>query len=295
MCASTLMGLNACELNQLHKNIMLDMLRITDAICKKHNIKYMLFAGTALGAVRHQGFIPWDDDLDIVMLRSEYNRFLEVAEIELDKEKYYLQKEFSSHWPMFFTKLRKNNTACMERYIPKDDKTHQGIYIDIFPCDNLSDSHIIRKIQFLASKVVIAKSLDKRGYLTDSIGKKAFMLFCRCLPLKLMHKITCGNDLKNTKLVHTFLGASSKYKKSVYPREWFTNVVYTKFGDEEYPISAYYDEMLTQLYGDYMTPHTPDERKCKVHADLVDTEKSYTEYLEWQKQQKITVYTRSIR
>ena len=283
------------DLDQLHKDILLDMLQVVDAICQKHNIRYTLFAGTALGAVRHQGFIPWDDDLDIVMLRSDYDRFLEIAETELDQEKYYLQKEFSAHWPMFFSKLRKNNTACIERYIPKDDETHQGIYIDIFPCDNLSDSCVIRKIQFLASKVVIAKSLDRRGYLTDSILKKVFIAVCRCLPLRLMYKITCANNSKNTKFVHTFLGASSKYKKSVYPREWFTNISYMKFADKEYPVSAHYDALLTQLYGDYMTPHTPDERKCKVHADLVDTEKSYTEYLEWQKQQKITVYTRSIR
>lgn len=278
-----------------HQIALLELLQIVDTICKKNKIGYMLFAGTALGAVRHQGFIPWDDDLDVVMMRSEYNRFLEVAIEELDAEKYYLQKEFSDHWPMFFSKLRKNNTACMERYTPKDKETHQGIYIDIFPCDNLSDNFVVRKIQFLASKVVVAKSLDRRGYLTDSSLKKCFMFGCRCLPLRLMHKLACCDNLKKTKYVHTFFGASSRYEKSIYPREWITETCLKPFENGEYPVSVYYDELLTQLYGDYMTPHTPDERKCKVHADLVDTEKSYTEYLEWQSKQKITVYTRSIR
>lgn len=279
----------------LHQKVLIELLSIFDKICKKYNIAYMLFAGTALGAVRHNGFIPWDDDLDIVMLRCDYDRFLEVAERELDIEKYYLQKEFSAHWPMFFSKLRKNNTACMERYIPKDKETHQGIYIDIFPCDNLSDNPILCKLQFLASKVVIAKSLNKRGYLTDSLLKKFFIFVCCCLPIKFMHRFACGCKIKNTKRVHTFFGASSKYEKSIYPREWMTETCLKPFECGEYPVSVQFDALLTQLYGDYMTPHTPDERKCKVHADLVDIEKPYTEYLEWQKNQKITLYTRSIR
>lgn len=67
-----------------------------------------------------------DDDLDIIMLRPEYDRFLALVPNELDSTAYYLQREFSEHWPMFFTKLRKNGTACIERYIPRDPLTHQG-------------------------------------------------------------------------------------------------------------------------------------------------------------------------
>lgn len=282
-------------MDKRYKEVLLELLSELENVCRKYNIQYMLFAGTALGAIRHHGFIPWDDDLDIVMLRDDYNRFLDVAIQELDLEKYYLQKEFSEHWPLFFSKLRKNNTACMERYIPKDKAIHQGIYIDIFPCDNLSDNRVIGKMQFWASKVVIAKSLDRRGYLTGSILKKIFMLFCRCMPLMPFHKFACGYHFKNTKCVHTFFGASSKFQKSVYSREWLTDVAFKSFENREYPVSRHYDALLTRLYGDYMTPPPPHERKCKVHADLVDTEHSYTDYLDWQENQKITVYTRSIR
>lgn len=143
-----------------HQKTMLNLLHEVERICQKHHISYMLFAGTLLGSVRHQGFIPWDDDLDIIMLRPEYERFLEIAPKELDAGSYYLQKEFSAHWPMFFSKLRKNGTACIERYIPKDKQTHQGVFIDIFPCDNLRDHVFLQKLQFFASKIVIAKSLD---------------------------------------------------------------------------------------------------------------------------------------
>ena len=134
-----------------HQLLLLEMLKEVDKICKKHDISYSLFAGSALGAIRHQGFSPWDDDLDIVMLRKDYERFLAIAETELDPEQYFLQKEFSEHWPMFFSKLRKNGTACIERQRPKDRLMHQGIYIDIFPCDNLSDHGVVRKLTLVGS------------------------------------------------------------------------------------------------------------------------------------------------
>ena len=120
-----------------HQTVLMELWYVFDSNCARNHIKYQLYAGSALGAVRHHGIIPWDDDLDVVMLREDYNRFMGIAESELDKNQYFLQREFTEHWPMFFSKLRKNNTACIERYIPKDWETHMGIYIDIFPCDKL--------------------------------------------------------------------------------------------------------------------------------------------------------------
>lgn len=280
---------------QEHQAVLLELLNTFDAVCKKHNIKYTLFAGTALGAVRHQGFIPWDDDLDVVMLRSEYERFLQIAQSELDQETYFLQKEYSEHWPMYFSKLRKNNTACIERYVPKDPMTHQGVYIDIFPCDNLSDNALTQKFQYLASKIIIAKSLKKRGYLTDNSAKKVFMVLCSILPLRPILKFTKRQNENNSEWVHTFLGGGAKFEKNIYPRKWFTETVMLPFMNGAYPVSGYYDEMLHQLYGDYMTPIPAAQRGCKVHAVLVDVENSYTNYLKWQREQKITEFSRSIR
>ena len=158
-----------------HQKLLLEMLKDLDAVCRRHGIPYQLFSGTALGAVRHQGFIPWDDDLDIVMLRRDYERFFTEASGDFDEKLYFVQREFTEHWPMQFSKLRRNGTTCMEKYHPKDPKMHQGVYIDIFPCDNLSDFRLMRGVQFLASKVVIAKALYARGYETDSRLKKVFI------------------------------------------------------------------------------------------------------------------------
>lgn len=278
-----------------HQLMMLEMLSEVDRICKKNNITYMIFAGTLLGAVRHNGFIPWDDDLDIVMLRQEYEQFLNVAKEELDPEIYYVQSEFSSHWPMFFSKLRRNGTACVERYVPKDRYTHMGVYIDIFPCDNLYNNLFMRRLQFFASKVVIAKALDARGYSTDRIEKKVFILFSHLMVNRPLVKFVQHRNGIKTNMVHTFFGASSKYGKNIYPREWFCQMTSLLFEGQFFSAPSQYHKLLSQLYGDYMILPSESERNQKVHGEIVDLEHSYDEYWEIQKTIHFTEYTRSIR
>lgn len=278
-----------------HQAVLMELWSVFDSICERNQIKYQLYAGSALGAVRHHGIIPWDDDLDVVMLREDYNRFMDVAESELDANRYFLQREFTEHWPMFFSKLRKNNTACIERYIPKDWDTHMGIYIDIFPCDNLSGNPIKRRLQFLASKIVIAKSLNARGYCTDSLLKKMFILLCRLFPRKALTKVVIDAQERDTAYVHTFFGAAKSYQKNIFPRAWFENSVMLPFATAMAPVSKEYDALLTKLYGDYMTPLPESQRRCKTHTEIVDPEHSYEMYKDVQRTMTFDVYTRSIR
>ncbi len=280
---------------QAHQAVLLQMLKEIDRICRKHHIPYLLFSGTLLGAVREGGFIPWDDDADVVMMRDAYERFLQVAEQELDGEEFFLQKEFSEHWPMFFSKLRKNGTTCLERYIPKDPKTHMGVYVDIFPCDNLYGAAFLRKIQFWLSKIVIAKSLDQRGYLTDSRIKKFVQRCCRCLPKKRLARFVQHRTGAGECMVHTFFGGASKYEKNIYPRAWLSETIEIPFENHIFPVSAHYHELLTQLYGAYMVPPPEEERQCKVHAEFVDLDHSYEDYWEMQQTMEFQDYTRSIR
>lgn len=279
---------------KMHQNALLKLLREFDRVCKELSVSYVLFAGTMLGAVRHQGFIPWDDDLDVMMLREDYDRFLREAESVLDKDRFFLQKEFSDHWPMFFSKLRLNGTTCLEKYHPRDDETHQGVYMDIFPCDNAAGSSLGRKMQFYASKVVIAKALDARGYDTDSRKKKLFIAGCRMLPMKPFVKLTKGFGRK-PELVHSFLGGASSFEKNIYPRKCLENRINIEFEGMSYPIPADYDQLLRILYGDYMRLPPPEERVCKQHAILIDLERSYENYCHYRDGMKFDTYTRSIR
>ena len=279
---------------QMHQEALLKLLREFDRVCRALDIPYMLFAGTMLGAVRHQGFIPWDDDLDVIMLRSDYERFLAEADTVLDRESFFLQKEFSDHWPMFFSKLRLNGTTCLEKYHPKDPEIHQGVYIDIFPCDNAAKTELGRRLQFLASKVVIAKALDRRGYETDSKKKKLFIAMCRLLPNRMFHKLAIrGNE--DSAMVHSFFAAASGYEKNVYPRALFEEKEMARFADGMYPIAAQYDLLLTQLYGDWRTLPPEEDRVCKQHAILVDLEHSYEAYRHYRDGMRFDTYTRSIR
>lgn len=279
---------------EMHQNALLRILKEFDRVCRRLDIPYILFAGTMLGAVRHQGFVPWDDDVDVLMLRSDYERFLREAERELDCENFYLQKGFSEHWPMWFTKLRMNGTACIEKYHPKDPECHQGIYMDIFPCDPALDSTIGRKLQFLASKVMIAKSLDRRGYDTDSRAKKIFMAACRLVPMKLVCTITSMGKA-DSEMVHSFLGGGRGYGKNIIPRTWLSQRTEAVFAGNPYPISAHYDEFLRLLYGEYMQLPPPEQQAIKQHAILVDLENSYECYHDYRDGMKFDVYTRSIR
>lgn len=282
------------EINELQK-IQLSMLKDFDAVCQRHRISYQLFSGTALGAVRHKGFIPWDDDIDVVMLREDYERFFDSASKELDSNKYYVQREFSEHWPMFFSKLRLNGTTYIEKYHSHDARIHQGIYIDIFPCDNLSDSRLMQKLQYIASKIVIAKSLYARGYETNSTVKKCFMQFCRILPTEPFKRLCIRRNDSSSLKVHTFFGGGKKFERSIYLREWFEQSVKMRFEDSGFPVSAHYDEMLRVMYGDYMIMPTLEQRVCKRHAAIVDINKPYTFHLEEQRNMKIEKYTESIR
>ena len=286
-------GINQ-EQHQAHQAALLRLLRELDRVCKQLNIPYVLYAGTLLGAVRHEGFIPWDDDLDILMLREDYRRFLDEAPALLDADTFYLQKEFSEHWPLFFSKLRLNGTACLEKVHPKDSQMHQGIYIDVFPCDNARQTEIGRRMQFAASKVVIAKALDKRGYDTDSTAKKVFIALCRLLPQKPFLKMAQYGE-PNGDTVHTFLAGAHKYEKNVIPRRILTQRCEVTFEGGIYPAPADYDACLHMLYGDYMTLPPPEERLCKEHAILIDTERSYEEYADYREGMTFEVYTRSIR
>lgn len=277
-----------------HQQALCTLLAEFDRVCRKLDIPYVLFAGTLLGSVRHQGFIPWDDDLDVLMLRSDYERLMREADTVLDREKFFLQKEFSEHWPMFFSKLRLNGTTCLEKYHAKDPKIHHGVYMDIFPCDDAANTALGRKLQYLASKVVISKCLDTRGYDTDSGLKKLVMAACRLLPLKpFVYLAKKGSE--SSGLAHTFLGGGRGYSKNVFARDYFENRALGKFEGYDYPIPRDYDALLTMLYGEYMILPSPEQREIKQHAVLIDLEKSYEEYTHYLDDVQFDVYTRSIR
>ena len=259
------------ELKKLQK-VELEMMTEFHRICKKHHLKYILAGGSCLGAVRHQGFIPWDDDIDVAMPREDYQKFLEIQEHELDSTKYYFQSlETTDCYPFIYGKIRRKDSIYAES-ISNIDKNMQGIWIDIFPCDHVPDNDV--KMKFNFSIVVFLKILigNKNG--NRSISKS----WIKSIVLKLIH--LCSHIIPEKKKKKQLIKHMTKYNdqdtervicyggryllKEIFLTKHLEKRVLHKFENQKFYIPKYYDEFLTNLYGDYMTP-PPKEKRCPEH------------------------------
>ena len=185
------------KLQVLEKNMLKDIIEF----CKKNKIEYFIIGGTALGAVRHKGFIPWDDDIDIGMPRKDYNKFLLLAYKEWNRKDspYFFQyNESDVNAPYTYAKLRLNDTIFSE-YCNRNINMHQGIYIDIFPYDNMPDSKEEYKnwffqIQRLTKLYVMSKTPDISEKPTTFVLKikwivrRSLYFLLKLLPKKLILK-----------------------------------------------------------------------------------------------------------
>ncbi|ENG1228204.1 LicD family protein, partial [Salmonella enterica subsp. enterica] len=161
---------------------MLVILDEIDRICRLNNIDYWLDAGTLLGAKRHGGFIPWDDDIDICMKREDYNKFISVCNIHLDKNNFFLQTAYSDKYYVDYNtpcKVRMNKTKIIEKnemqYNYYDMRSHHGLFVDIFPYDKYSSNVYIRKYieRFMAQlfKIKVISSYSKLPFLKNIMTK----------------------------------------------------------------------------------------------------------------------------
>lgn len=267
------------DIKALQKKI-LEITIYLDEFCKKHNITYYLMGGSALGALRHKGFIPWDDDLDVFMTYDNYMKFIEKSITQLDTEHFYLQEENTEEWPMFFTKLRMNGTTFIEQDT-QNTKIHQGVYIDIMCLNNVSDNKLYRFLQFSAALLLTAQTIDKRGYKSNkNVKKKMAMLFARLfvrgfIKKKLLSFVRSLNS-KQTKMVGHFFG-KAPFLKTSFPVAWLGKQRYVLFEDTMLPVPQEAEKYLTLRFGDFMK--IPDESTMKeypVHALFVDLGNDYT-------------------
>ena len=175
------------ELRHL-QNVILSIMKDMDKLCQENGIEYYLLGGSAIGAIRHKGFIPWDDDLDIIMSHDNYDKFIEVCKTKLDTNKYYLQ-EGGKDWPLCFSKIKLHGTR-LEEYegscIPED---RRGIYIDVFKMDNVSNNPIIARWQYLCGKYYLCYQLATRTYKSANFKKRLMMMLSYPLRLKFLRNL----------------------------------------------------------------------------------------------------------
>ena len=263
-------------LDQLKKvqEIQLEMAIEVKRICDKNNIEYFIIAGTLLGAVRHKGFIPWDDDLDIGMLREDYDQFIKCAQKELSS-KYFLQTwDTDDGFGLPIAKIRKNGTKFVEKSAAKTSG-HEGIYIDIFPFDNVPTGKVAKKIHAISTYVLKRLILCNVGYelwldggkfkkvvykAVNSIAQKTSLDRNKQLLEKQMKKF---NSAKTEYVVA--IGGAYGYSRESIKREWVENLALIQFENVEFMCPKDYDSYLTYFYGDYMTP-PPEEKRFNRHG-----------------------------
>ena len=247
------------------QSIQKELIKEVQRICDKHYIHFNMVGGTMLGAIRHKGYIPWDDDADIGFLREEYEKFREVCKKELDPEKYYIQDlRDTEGYRWGYGKLRRKDTQFI-RLDQEEMPYEQGVCIDLMPFDNVPDGVLRRKIHF-------AICFMFRKFFWSEIGKKTEPnIFLRCVykivnkvPMKvvvpLYQKFIDSNRHKKTGLVRilTFPTPKGVYG---YKREWYTKLQKYTFDELELPGAKDYDGYLKVKYGNYMVLPSVDKRK----------------------------------
>lgn len=274
--------MNKSEIKRLQE-YQIEMLRTVDRICEKNNIKYYLTWGSALGAIRHGGFIPWDDDIDISMTWDDYKKFEEIAQSELGDKYFYQSQETDKHCFTTWNKIRINNTTSMEKHL-KHIKCHYGICMDIFPIVGVPNSRFKRLIQRI--QVLIYRVFSYERYLTNkkSEGNTLFRIIYGIFPIKFKEYIMKKTlqhitkyDINSCYEWVEFL--SGNFKEMTLKREIFGNGTKVMFEDMETIIPEKYDEYLRHFYKDYMI--LPPEEDRVGHGDtIIDFEKSYEYYWE---------------
>ncbi len=261
---------------------ILEIATYMDEFCKAHDITYYLMGGSALGSVRHQGFIPWDDDFDVFMTHDNYFKFIEVCKKQLDTEQYYLQQEDTEEWPLFFTKLRMNGTTFFEKDVKNRDM-HRGIYIDVMCLNNASSNGFYRYFQYACARMITASTLKKRGYSSTSLKKKILMNIAAVIvpnPVKrwLLSIVRSKNNTPTEYVGHYF--GRANYKNTTFPRNYLGTARYLPFSTASLPVPEQVEKYLTLRYGDYAEiPSEGTKRDYPIHAEFVDTKVDYRDHL----------------
>lgn len=241
------------------QNILLAYLLEVDRICRKHNIKYFLGGGTLLGAIRHHGFIPWDDDADIMMLREDYDKFCKIAQSELPGAMTFQTSETDKNCFYEFAKIRLDDTVFATSFAKNHKDMHMGLAFDIFCHDKTANSKFGQKLHLgmtLFTRALVFNKWNNRKAENDSKIQSAITNFFKALfPLKFsmwLEKQTLKFFKSKMNAKYLYDGMGKNIYNGVFPIDYLDEVIYVDFEGYKMPVPKKYDEYLTFLYGNYM-------------------------------------------
>ena len=255
----------------LLRGLLLDMLREFDRICRKHGIRYFLSGGSMLGAARHGGFIPWDDDVDVGMLREDFNRFKEIAPSELNEKYSYQSFTNQNGYHFFFDRITAKNTYFASRYSDGYEMP-KGFSIDIFVYDRVPDDPKSWRKHWkrLMNKRLLMNVRWKNEPRGEGKARLISKLLLPFLKLKSMDSYSLSYDKATRKYEHTdshtiMVPATDHIYRDAMPREWFTEVIPWKFEDVDTFMPKGYDGFLKIWYGDNYMQMLPLYKQTPYH------------------------------
>lgn len=250
------------DFNEL-RDLQLEILNKVDTFCRENNINYFLTAGTLIGAVRHKGYIPWDDDIDIMMLRDDYEKFLKTFNGKVDNL-VVAAPELDWNYYAPYANIYDDRTLLDE-----GDNGHHGldlgVKIDVFPFDEIPNNrfhyYINRRLVFLLNRTLrLKRDLGDRSRfsLRDKLAASVFYAFSYANVQKIIHRIATCKRGKNTDDV--FLACFDIVKPMRAPKKWFSETIYLPFEQYKFPVPIEYDSYLKVRYGDYMKLPPKDQQ-----------------------------------
>ncbi|MFC6181133.1 LicD family protein [Lactiplantibacillus daowaiensis] len=258
------------SLTPLHQ-VELNLMQLVTKICDAEKIDYFLIGGSLLGAIRHQGFIPWDDDIDIGMRRSEYQRFIAVANKYLDPDAYFLQTGASDpDYGLSYMKLLDVNTYIEEKN--NVNNAFKGVFVDIFPFDKIPADEELRRSQMMHFKLEDAAILLRLNYnfvktpLRNLITKKTPQQLADVNDHKQQREDYMRLYENSDARTYKNLASQYDYDKEILSDDELTELQLAPFETIQVKIPAAYDAILTRMYGDYMQL-PPENQRVEKHLN----------------------------
>lgn len=258
---------------------ILEIMKYIDGLCRSNGITYYIMGGTALGAVRHGGFIPWDDDLDIFMTPFEYEKFKQVFETD-NSPRFVLQEWRTTPNYLEYAKVRMNGTTFIEEVFKDRRDLHQGIFVDIMILHKVPNNYFIQRLVYVESKFVTLYGISQRNWKPKSKVQWLALRSLRVLPCKKIaevfyRRIYSYDDLKN-EFFYCYWITPANFKSGLFDKSFFSSPVDIPFESLKLMGSSKIKEYLAYRYGDYMKLPSETAQKATVHAVIFDVEKDYS-------------------